>query len=186
MTTTTTAPDDFTYARASIALHWLMLLLLAAVYACIELRVLFERGSDLRDGIKAWHFSLGLCVLALVVARIVIRVRSPRPPRPASPMEWLGAVMHLALYGLMLAMPVMGWVTLSAEGDPVLLFGLQLPPLVAPNEALAKQVEGLHARIGTIGYWLIGLHAAAALMHHYLLRDGTLRRMAPGLGQTKV
>lgn len=182
----TSQPSDFTYTRASIALHWLMLLLLAAVYACIELRVLFERGSDLREGIKAWHFALGLCVLALVVARIVIRVRSPRPPRPASPMEWLGAAMHLALYGLMLAMPVMGWVTLSAEGDPVLLFGLELPPLVAPNEDLAEQVEELHERVGTIGYWLIGLHAAAALMHHYLLRDGTLRRMIPGLGQAKV
>lgn len=184
--TNQTPGGDFTYARASIALHWLMLLLLAAVYACIELRVLFERGSDLREGIKAWHFSLGLCVLALVIARIVIRVRSPRPPRPTGRLEWLGAAMHLALYGLMLVMPIMGWVVLSAEGDPVLLFGLELPPLVAPDKALGKQVEGLHERIGTIGYWLIGLHAAAALMHHYILRDGTLRRMVPGLGAPKA
>lgn len=177
---------DFTYARASIALHWLMLVLMAAVYASIELRVLFERGSDLREGIKALHFSLGLCVLALVIARIVIRFRSPPPPRPAGRLEWLGAAMHLALYGLMLVMPVMGWVILSAEGNPVPLFGLELPPLVAPDEALAEQVEGLHERLGTIGYWLIGLHAAAALMHHYILRDGTLRRMIPGLGNAKV
>lgn len=184
--TNQTSGADFTYARASIVLHWLMLVLMAAVYACIELRVLFERGSDVREGFKAWHFSLGLCVLALVIARIVIRFRSPKPPRPASRLEWLGAAMHLALYALMLAMPVMGWVTLSAEGDPVLLFGLELPPLVAPNEDLAERVEDLHERVGTIGYWLIGIHAAAALMHHYLLRDGTLRRMIPVLGARKA
>ncbi|MDP2259646.1 MAG: cytochrome b [Caulobacter sp.] len=184
--TSHTSGTDFTYARASVVLHWLMLLLMAAVYACIELRVLFERGSDLREGIKAWHFSLGLCMLALVLSRIVIRFRAPQPPRPASPLEWLGAAMHVTLYALMLAMPVMGWVALSAAGDPVPLFGLQMPPLVAPNEALGERVEGLHERIGTIGYWLIGVHAAAALIHHYLLRDGTMRRMIPGLGGAKI
>ncbi|MDO9472165.1 MAG: cytochrome b [Caulobacter sp.] len=184
--TTETSGTDFTYARASVVLHWLMLLLMAAVYACIELRVLFERGSDLREGIKAWHFSLGLCMLALVIARIVIRVRAPQPPRPSGALAWLGAAMHVTLYALLLAMPVMGWVALSAAGDQIPLFGLQMPPLVAPNEALGERVEGLHERIGAIGYWLIGLHAAAALMHHYVLRDGTLRRMIPALGGAKV
>ena len=82
---------------------------------------------------------------------------------------------------LLIAMPVMGWVVLSAEGDPVPFFGLTLPPLVAPDEGLAERVEGLHTTVGAVGYWLIGLHAAASLFHHYVLRDGTLRRMLPGL-----
>jgi cytochrome b561 len=59
------------------------------------------------------------------------------------------------------------------------LFGLSLPPLVAPDKGLAEQVETLHVTIGVAGYWLIGLHAAAALFHQYVLKDGTLRRMLP-------
>ena len=66
---------------------------------------------------------------------------------------------------------------LSAKGKPVPFFGLTLPPLVAPDKALAERLQDLHALIGTIGYWLIGLHAAAALFHHYVSRDDTLRRM---------
>ena len=70
---------------------------------------------------------------------------------------------------------------LSAEGDPAPFFGFTVPPLVAPDEVLAERVEGLHEAVGVMGYWLIGLHAAASLFHHYVLRDGTLRRMLPGL-----
>ena len=76
--TNQTSGADFTYARASIVLHWLMLVLMAAVYACIELRVLFERGSDVREGFKAWHFSLGLCVLAQLG---IVRTLVPRKMR---------------------------------------------------------------------------------------------------------
>ena len=90
------------------------------------------------------------------------------------------AAVHIALYALMAAMPLMGWLVLSAEGDPVPFFGLTLPPLAPPNEGLAERVEDLHATVGVAGYWLIGLHAAASLFHHYILRDGTLRRMLPG------
>jgi len=49
----------------------------------------------------------------------------------------------------------------------------------APNEALAGQLEEVHETIGTLGYWLIGLHATAGLFHHYVLRDATLTRMLP-------
>ncbi len=169
------------FSRLSIALHWLMLALLAAVYACIELRELYPRGSDLREALKTWHFMLGLSVFVLVWVRIAARALSPRRPAPRSWVGALAAAVHLALYGLMIAMPLMGWVVLSAEGDPVPFFGLTLPPLVGPDEALAEWLEELHATLGVAGYWLIGLHAAASLFHHYVLRDGTLRRMLPGL-----
>ena len=175
------APRPHSFSRLSIALHWLMLALLAAVYACIELREFYPRGSDIREALKTWHFMLGLSVFVLVWVRIAARALSPRRPAPRSRAGALAAAVHLALYGLMIAMPLMGWVVLSAEGDAVPFFGLTLPPLVAANEGLAGRVEEVHETLGVAGYWLIGLHAAASLFHHYVLRDGTLRRMLPGL-----
>lgn len=168
------------YGRATIILHWLMLVLLAAVYACIELRELFPRGSDPRNLLKTWHFMLGLTVFSLVWVRLAARLAGGTPPitpPPAALQALAGKVVHVALYALMIAMPIGGWLILSAEGDPVPFWGLTLPPLVGPNEELAELIEEIHETAGTVGYWLIGLHAAAALFHHYVLRDDTLRRM---------
>lgn len=171
------------YSRLSIGLHWFMLLLLAAVYACIELREFYPRGSAIREGLKTWHFMLGLSVFGLVALRLVARMGFPPRSRPRSWADRLASAVHLALYGIMIAMPILGWLALSADGKAVPFFGLQLPPLVGPNEALAGQVEEVHETVGTLGYWLVGVHAAAALFHHYVLRDGVLRRMLPGIGQ---
>ena len=100
----------------------------------------------------------------------------PAPP----PWQHLASkAAHLLLYALMIGMPLAGWLLLSLRGDPVVFFGLTLPPLAAENEALAKELRGWHGDIGRAGYVLIGLHAAAALAHHYLWRDNTLRRMLP-------
>lgn len=91
----------------------------------------------------------------------------------------LAKVVHLALYGLMIGMPLAGWLILSGEGKPIPFFGLELPPLIGPNEALAEQAEEIHELVGTIGYYLIALHMAAALAHHYILRDPVLARIMP-------
>ena len=181
MTAYQTAAPGLTrsYSRASIALHWLMLVLLAAVYACIELREYYPRGSDIREGLKTWHFMLGLSVFVLVWVRLAARWRIPLLAREPGWTRWPAAAGHLALYGLMIIMPILGWTALSADGKEIPFFGLSLPALVAPNKALAGQVEGLHVTLGVAGYWLIGLHAAAALLHQYVLKDGTLRRMLP-------
>ena len=76
------------FGTLTIALHWFMLLLLAAVYACIELRVLWPRGSDPRELIKTWHFMLGLSVLALVFIRIAARLAGGTPPIVPAPPLW--------------------------------------------------------------------------------------------------
>ena len=170
------------YSAASIALHWLMVLLFAAVYAAIELREFFPKESEPREALKALHFTLGLMVFALAWLRIVARIAWPAPAAAAvggAASRLLPAVAHLALYLLMIGMPLAGWLILSAEAKPVPFFGLSLPLLVAPNEALAERVEGLHELVGTAGYYLIGLHALAALVHHYVLRDKVLMRMLP-------
>ena len=171
------------YPAISIFLHWAMLLLITAVYSCILLRENFPRGSELREGLKMWHFMLGLSVLALVIIRIVARLLTAKPPIKPEPPAWqmlFAKVTHLALYAFMLAMPVLGWSILSAEGATIPFFGLELPALIGPSKALAEQIEEIHETIGTIGYFLIGLHALAALFHHYVVKDNTLRRMWPG------
>jgi superoxide oxidase len=170
------------YPTALIALHWAMLILLAAVYAAIELREFFPKGSDIREGFKAWHFTLGLTILVLVVVRVVLRLRTATPPITPAPSLWQKVAargVHLALYGLMIAMPLAGWTILSAKGATIPFWGTALPPLVSPNKPLAAWLQDIHATAGTVGYWLIGLHAAAGLAHHYFWKDDTLRRMLP-------
>ena len=171
------------FSLLSIALHWAMVLLIAAVYACILLRENYLKGSDLREGLKTWHFMLGLSVLVLVIIRILARLMSAKPPITPDPPVWqmlFAKAMHFALYAFMLAMPIAGWVILSASGKAIPLFGLELPALVGQSKDLVGQVKEMHETVGTIGYFLIGLHAAAALFHHYIAKDDTLRRMIPG------
>ncbi len=170
------------YGSLSIWLHWLMLLLIAAVYAAIELRGQFPKGSDPRETLKSLHFMLGLSVFLLVWIRLVEHMTDPAPRVEPDPPWWqriLGKGMHVALYALMIGMPLAGWVLLSAEGKPIPFFGLHLPALIAENKTLAESVKEIHETGGTIGYFLIGLHAAAALYHHYFARDNTLLRMLP-------
>lgn len=172
------------YGSLSIGLHWLMFVLIVAVYACIELHSLFPKGSDTREALKVWHFMLGLSVFLLVFLRLLTRFASGPAPRiepPASQWQtWLATAVHYALYGMMLGLPLAGWLTLSLAGKPIPFFGLQLPALVAENKDLSKLVKDIHETVGTVGYFLIGLHAFAALFHHYVLRDNTLLRMLPG------
>lgn len=168
------------YPRALIGLHWLTLLLLAAVYACIELRGNFPRGSAIREGLKEWHYALGLLVFALLWLRLALRWRGPLPANELSGWQhWLAAGVHALLYLFMAAMPLLGWALVSAEGKLPEWFGVALPALLAPDPVLVEQLEEVHETLGVAGYWLIGLHAAAALFHHYWLRDATLRRMLP-------
>lgn len=171
------------YSSLSITLHWAMLLLLIAVYACMELREYYPKGSDFREGLKMWHFMFGLTVLLLVLIRVVARVTGGTPPITPDPPAWqtlIARLTHLALYAFMIAMPIAGWVILSASGKAIPFYGLELPALVGLNKALAEQVKELHETVATIGYFLVGLHAVAALFHHYIVKDDTLRRMMPG------
>ena len=170
------------YGSLSIWLHWIMLLLIATVYACIELRGFFPKGSGLRADLKTWHFMLGLSVLALVVLRIVINMIGSAPEiRPAPPtlQKLLAKLMHFLLYVLMLGVPLAGWLLLSAGGKPIPFFGLELPPLIGESDSYAELFKEIHEAGGTLGYILIAAHAAAALFHHYVVRDNTLQRMLP-------
>lgn len=171
------------YGSLSIGTHWLMLLLFIAVYACIELRVFYPKGSDPREALKTWHFMLGMLVFVLAWLRLAARFSGPAPgiqPEPPGWQQMSAKLLHLALYALMIVMPLTGWLLLSASGKPIPFFGLHLPALMGENKDLAKTIKEIHETIGTAGYYLIALHTLAALHHHYIVRDNTLLRMLPG------
>lgn len=174
------------YGVLSIGMHWLMLVLLVGVYACIELRELYPKGSDPREALKTWHFMLGLSVFALVLLRLALRYfAGPAPriePEPPNWQKYFATLMHVALYVFLVMMPLLGWLTLSAKGKAIPFFGLELPALIGADKALAEQIEGIHQTVGTIGYYLVGLHALVALFHHYVLRDDVLLRILPEHG----
>jgi cytochrome b561 len=164
-------------------MHWLMLALLAAVYASMELKSVFPKGSAGRANMATWHYMLGMAVFFLAWLRLAIRMAGANPLiEPAVP-AWqarAARIMHWALYGLLFALPLLGWLTLSAKGKPVPFFGFELPALLAASEGLAKVFKEIHEAAATVGYFLIGMHAAAALFHHYVRRDNCIRLMLPG------
>jgi cytochrome b561 len=171
------------YGWLPIALHWLMLLMIVLVYATMDLKSIFPKGSPSREAMAVWHYMLGLSVFLLVWLRLLMRLAwsDPviEPPLPA----WQARsakVMHWALYVLMIALPLLGWLTLSAKGTPVPFFGIDVPALIGKSKGLAKWFKDIHEAIATAGYFLVGLHAAAALYHHYVRRDNTLKLMLSG------
>ncbi len=170
------------YGSLSIAMHWLMLVLLVAVYSAILLREEFPKGSDIRESFKMWHFMLGLSVFVLVFVRIAIRFFGTTPRIVPAPPRWqhiIAISVHLALYLFLIVMPLLGWLTLSAAGKPIPFFGLELPVIWPQDKEFSRTLKDWHETIAEIGYYLVGAHALAALFHHYFVRDNTLLRMLP-------
>ena len=173
---------DKRYGSLSIKMHWLMAILIIATFAFIECRVFFEKGTDTRDLFKMWHFMLGLSVLLMVLIRLYFRFQqvSPKITPELSRMQNMASKgAHILLYVFMIAMPVAGWFMLSAFGKPIPFFGLELPALIGVNKELGKSIKEIHELVGEVGYYLIGFHAVAALIHHYIQKDDTLTRMLP-------
>ncbi|TAN29522.1 MAG: cytochrome b [Castellaniella sp.] len=171
------------YQSAVIFMHWLTLLLLIAVYAFIELKGFFPKNSPTRDAMQAWHELTGITVFGVVLARLLLRrLYNQTPTIVPEPPHWqyaMAKTMHVTLYAFLVITPILGWLTLSAKGELDLPLGLHLMPLISPDKALGRNLQEIHETIGNIGYYLIGLHALAALFHHYWVRDNTLRRMLP-------
>lgn len=171
------------YAISIRRLHWLMAIMIALGYLAIEQRGLFERGTPERFAMVQTHFWLGIGIFILAWVRITQRLKH-RVPRitPALP-TWqagLSYVFHFALYAFFIVMPILGIMTAWTDGKILYIpfTDLALPALMAENEELAHQLEDLHGLIGDIFYWVIGFHVLAALYHHFIRKDDTLKRMA--------
>ncbi|GAB2498691.1 cytochrome b [Arenimonas alkanexedens] len=170
------------YAPSRRALHWLMFVGVVLAFIFIEGRVWFERGTPARLGMVQAHFWIGITLLALMLPRLLLAFSGPAPAvLPALP-AWQALpakAVHLLLYAMLVVQPLLGLATAWTDDKAILipLTQIALPTLLAPNEALAGQIEDLHKLLGTAFYWVVGLHVAAALYHHFVRRDDTLRRM---------
>ncbi len=180
MTAPATVPR---YALSMIRLHWLTLVLIVAAYCFMEFREIFPRNTPGREFMKATHYSLGLTILGLTLARLVIKVMGePAPAITPAPAAWqllAAKAGHIAIYAFLIAMPLIGWATLSSEGDAVPFYGLEIPALLAPDKILSGRLEEFHEIGGKIGYVLLGAHALLAILHHTVFKDTTLIRMMP-------
>ena len=165
-----------------MTLHWLIALLVIGL--CVVGLIMTELPTSL-DKIKiyALHKSFGLTVLGLMLLRLLWRLIDRRPAYPPGMPGWqvkLASFTHLLLYAILLWMPLTGWLYNSASNFPLRYFGwFSLPALSGPDPELKALAQQMHEW----GFYLLALlffiHVAAALKHHLLEQDDTLRRMLP-------
>jgi len=167
------------YTRTAVALHWLIAaLVFAAVFmgwTMTEMEV-----SPARLKTYNYHKWVGVTILALAVLRIVWRLTHRAPAMEKMP-RWQQLAAHAGhglLYVLMLAVPLSGWIYSNATGYRVVYLGkLPLPNLVGRDKALADSWHEAHEVLATVLVVVVGLHVLAALQHHFIHKDNTLRRM---------
>ncbi|BBB96760.1 MULTISPECIES: cytochrome b [Bradyrhizobium] len=173
------------YGPVAKTLHWLSVLFVALAWALGTFGEELSEGSRRETGLIA-HVWTGLIVLLLVAVRIPWRVANP-PPK-SSPTEfgkWLiewtdpaARIMHYLLYVLLVAVPLVGIAFLFARGHSLSLFGfLEIPSPWSADRALARKLKEVHEVLGNLLVILALFHMMAALLHHWVFGDNTLRRM---------
>jgi cytochrome b561 len=177
------ADDAIGYGATAKALHWLAAL--CVIMAWLIGTFIDDFPKSLGGAAIFTHMSLGLTVLALLFVRLGWRLANPPPPFAASVFspwsERAATLVHWLLYALMLALPVSGIVLQFARGQAVPLFGLfEIASPWARDRALSRSILEIHELLADSLLILAGLHALAALAHHYVLKDDTLMRMLPG------
>jgi cytochrome b561 len=177
-----------TYARPARVLHWLTALLLA-VQVPVGFYMVHRGGTlGLWDGVTntlySGHKLGGVVLLALVLLRLAWRLGRGAPPAAPTTARWqrvASGVVHAALYGLLVALPVVGYIGVARFPALELFGGITLPALLDPDETAAKEAFALHALLGWALIAGIAVHVAAALFHHFVRRDEVLARMLPSL-----
>jgi len=171
------------WGAVSQTLHWLIVLLILGL-AIVGLTMGDLPKTPKYFWVYTMHKSFGITVLVLVVLRLLWRLYSGAPEAVAGTPRWqerIASLTHWALYGLILAMPISGWLYDSASGlRPFKLFGLfTMPKLVAPNESVRHLSHQAHETLFWVLVALVAAHAGAAFYHHLFQRDATLARMLP-------
>lgn len=160
-------------------LHWLIVVLVTAQYVVGWTMPDIHRGTQL-VGLIDIHLELGVSIIAVMIVRAVWRfVR--KEPDVVDGSAWARAVAYLThglLYLLLIVQPLMGWANASSRGWRITVFGVELPSLAPTGSTIGHALGDVHGVLAWVMLGLIGLHVAAALYHHFLLRDGVLRRMA--------
>ena len=177
------APLLTRYSVPARTLHWLTAILVLAAF------IYGPGGSEDRvysaaaDFDRRLHETLGLSVFVLTCLRLAWRAidRRPEPPPAARWMSLAAGIVQALLYVLLLAVPLTAITGAWLEGHALtLLGGLSIPALLAKSHTTGAQLAELHGWLGDAILWLAGAHALAALLHHYVLKDGVLKSMLPG------
>jgi len=171
------------YGSVAQALHWAtaILVLVAFIYGPggSEQRVYSPAG----DFDRRLHETLGLCVFALVVMRVLWRMVDTRPD-PPQVSRWMGIAAKAVqgvLYLLLFALPVTAITGAWLEGHPLtLLAGVEIPSILGISHDAGATIATIHTWLGDAILWLAGFHALAALFHHFVLKDGVFVSMLPG------
>jgi len=161
-------------------LHWLMAALILAMLFIGAGMV--STVNDRYPELLAWHRPIGIAILILAVIRLGVRVTHRPPPLPADVPAMQAAAArasHYVLYGLMIAMPLIGWAMQSAGGYPVILWkGVVLFPILPHAVQLYGWLRFAHGLLAYAFFLLILAHLGAALFHGLIRRDGVFRSMA--------
>jgi cytochrome b561 len=170
------------YGVVTQLLHWLTVALVGTAY------FVSPGGSEQRvystafDTARQTHETMGILLFGLVLLRILWRLLEPTPePPPMAPwMKLSASAAHLALYALLLAIPLTAIAGAWLENHPLTIFYIgNIAPMLSPVPGLGQSVAYIHTILGNVIIWLAGFHAAAALFHHYFLRDNILTSMLP-------
>ncbi len=176
-----------TYGKLAQFFHWSIAALLV-VQIPLAYYMINQPLSPDKLANYALHKSLGMGIFSLSTLRLVWRSLNPPPPLPAGlpALQLVSArLTQWLLYGITLAMPVIGWLSSSAANFPVNLFGfLTLPDLVAPDLILHERLELTHRVMAYGLFGLLSLHIGAALHHRFVKRDQVLASMLPRLGRS--
>lgn len=169
------------YGTLSKVLHWVLALLVIGLLCVGMLMEDLDTGTKFK--VYALHKSFGICVLALVFVRILWHVYSRKPGfvDGMKPWEKLAAhAAHIFLYIAMIVMPMTGWLMSSAKGYTVTVFStFDLPHLIAENKELGKLFAETHELLAYALIAAVAIHIGAALKHHVINKDATLKRMLP-------
>ncbi len=168
------------YSGVQIVIHWLVFLLVVVAYCAMEFRGLAPRSARLWFNMV--HVSCGISVLVLMLARLLLRLKNKTPaivPKPKPMMTGMAHLGHLVIYLLFIVLPILGLVMMYNRGHPWMAFGVVMPYAAEANFDVVDVVKDYHILLAKLGYWVIGLHTLAALLHHYFWKDNTLLRMVP-------
>jgi cytochrome b561 len=171
------------YTKTAMLLHWLTAVLIIATF-CLGLTMVGIPGfSPTKLKYFSWHKWLGVTVLGIAVLRVLWRIAHTPPPALVSipPLQHkLAEGMHYLLYFLIFAVPISGYLYSYAAGVPVVYLGLfQMPAPFEPNTELKPILKTVHYVLNMTMAAAVVAHALAALKHHFIDRDVTLKRMLP-------
>ena len=171
------------YGAIPQMLHWITVALVILAWALGQFDDAFPKGAA-RTASLMIHISAGLAVIGALVLRLCWRFADPPPPVQHTALgAWLdrtGRLVHYLLYALLIAVPISGIVLQFARGQPLPLFGLtEIASPWPADRAFTRTVKEVHEVTANALVILAALHATAAMLHHWVLRDRTLVRMLP-------